>query len=155
MGDLCSATQGKRYQVFSTHPAALAGSRADMDISAHTFSQPGEEAAWEVNPIYSETTDQKVSCTTPHPCRFLSRPDVCASFAHRSVHFALPLERIMAFRWGDYVEVEGSDWTDNFNLAKNGNPIQREEEQIIPCSSVLCQVWGFQIFPSHFMPLCF
>ncbi len=104
----------------------------------------------------SEITDQKVSCTTPHPRRSLSRPDVCASFAYRSVHFALPLERIMAFRWGDYVKVEGSDWKDNFNLAKNGNPIQRgEEEQIIPCSSVLCQVWGFQTFPSHFMLLCF
>lgn len=62
----------------------------------------------------------------------------------------------MAFRWGDYVKVEGSDWTDNFNLAKNVNPIQRrEEEQIIPCSSVFCQVWEFQTSPSHFMPLCF
>lgn len=62
----------------------------------------------------------------------------------------------MAFRWGDYVKVEGNDWTDNFNLAKNGNPIQRgKEEQIIPRFAVLCQVWGFQTFPSHFMPPCF
>ncbi len=46
----------------------------------------------------------------------------------------------MAFRWGDYVKVEGNDWMDNFNPAKNGNLIQRgEEEQIIPCSSALCQ----------------
>lgn len=60
----------------------------------------------------------------------------------------------MAFRWGDYVKVEGSDWMDNFNLAKNGNPIQRgKEEQIIHHSSALCQVWRFQIFSSHFEPL--
>lgn len=62
----------------------------------------------------------------------------------------------MTFRWRDYVKVEGSDWTDSFNLAPNENPIQRgDEEQIIPSSLVLCQVLGFLTFPSHFMPLCF
>lgn len=61
----------------------------------------------------------------------------------------------MAFRWGDYIKVEGSDWTDNFNPAKNGNPFQRgKEEQIIHHSSVLCQVWAFQTFSSHFVPVC-
>lgn len=40
--------------------------------------------------------------------------------------------------WGDYVKGEGNDRTDNFNLAKNGNPIQRgKEEQIIPAFSSL------------------
>lgn len=102
----------------------------------------------------SEIMDQKVSCITPHPCRSLNQPDICASFAYRSVHVALPPAWIMAFRWGDYVKVEGCDWMDNFNLAKNGNPIQRgKEEQIILHSSVLCQVWRFLIFPFHFMPL--
>lgn len=43
MGDLCSATQGKRYQVPSTHMAAYSGT--------HTLPQPGEEVACEVNPI--------------------------------------------------------------------------------------------------------
>lgn len=131
MGDLCPATQGKRYQAFLTHMVTYSGAQA--------FSQSGEEVAWEVNLI-----------------RKWNKGSKGVSFVYRSVHFVLSLERIMAFRWRDYVKAEGRDWTDNFNLTKNENPIQHgDEEQIIPCALVFCQVWGFQTLPSHFMPLCF
>lgn len=124
-------------------------------VHAHTRSQVRRvlgRQSWSVSKI----KDQKVSRTTPHPRRSLSRPDIFGTFAYRSAHFVLPLEQIMTFRWRDYVKVEGSDWTDSFNLAPNENPIQRgDEEQIIPSSLVLCQVLGFLTFPSHFMPLCF
>lgn len=57
----------------------------------------------------------------------------------------------MAFRWGDYVKVEESDWTDNFNLTKDENPIQRgAEEQIIPLLSPLSSLEVSDIsFPFH------
>lgn len=149
IGDLCPAMQGERYQVFPTHTAAYSGTHA------HSRSQVRRLLGKRTRSV-SKIKDQKVSCTTPHPRRPLSGPDVCASFAHRSAHLVLPLEQIMAFRWGDYVKVEESDWTDNFNLTKDENPIQRgAEEQIIPCCLVLCQVWRFPTFLSHFMPLCF
>lgn len=32
---------------------------------------------------------------------------------------------------------------------------RKEKKNKLSPSSVLCQVWGFQTFPSHFMPLCF
>lgn len=60
----------------------------------------------------------------------------------------------MAFRWGDYVKVEGRDWTDNFNLSKNGNPIQQgEEEQIIliPLSSLGVSDISFPFHASLFL----
>lgn len=52
MGDLCSATQGKRYQVSLTHTwlQTLAFTQPRTSRT-HTWSQPGEEVAREVNPI--------------------------------------------------------------------------------------------------------
>lgn len=117
MGDLCSATQGKRYQVSSPHTASNSGLHAGRDVNTHalararTFSQV-RRLLGKWTQSASEITDQKVSCTTPHLRRSLSRPDVCASFAYRSVHVALPLERIMVFRWGDTSRLNGAiGWT--------------------------------------------
>lgn len=68
MGDLCSATQGKRYRVFSE------GSHTDTDVDTHTHSRsqvrrlPGK---WTRS--VSEITDQKPSGTTPRP-RPLPKP---------------------------------------------------------------------------------
>lgn len=98
-----------------TRLQTLACTQAEMSTHTHsrarTFSQV-RRLLGKWTQSASEITDQKVSCTTPHLRRSLSRPDVCASFAYRSVHVALPLERIMVFRWGDTSRLNGAiGWT--------------------------------------------
>lgn len=53
-----------------------------------------------------------------------------------------------------YVKAEGRDWTDNFNWAKNGNPIQDGKEGWLLPFSVL-KLWSPGKFPPSFLPPCF
>lgn len=58
---------------------------------------------------------------------------------------------------GRYVKAQQGDWMDNFNLAKNGNPIQwgKRKTNYPQLLQFLVKSGGFQTFPFYFMLPCF
>lgn len=152
MGDLCSATQGKRYQVSSPHTASNSGLHAGRDVNTYALARThiltGEEVAWEVNPIRKWNNGSKGvlhnTSSAPFPKPTWRVCLICIQI--RSCCITSGANYGVQMGW--YVKVEWSDWMDNFNLAKNGNPIQQgKEERITPpyptSFSVFSQVWGF------------
>lgn len=107
-------------------------------MHAHTHILTGEEVAWEVNPIREWNNGSKGvlhnTSSAPFPKPTWRLCLICIQI--RSCCITSGANYGVQMGW--YVKVEWSDWMDNFNLAKNGNPIQQgKEERITPLPHLL------------------